>query len=102
MSNLHSAYLTAATAAVLRCTYKRGEMRRWHQRLATLYMVAFSTAVVPVLGALSRDQHLDYDEELARLCVVRCSVTYTNRDTSRRLLRAVVLVADRPCVSAVV
>lgn len=53
-------------------------MRQRNLRLATLCLVTSWIAAVPVVGALSRDQHLDYDEELARLCVVRfsCSVTY--------------------------
>ncbi len=50
---------------------RRGEMRWGYPSLATVCLVALSIAVVPVL---TRDQHFEYDEDLARLCVVRVVV----------------------------
>lgn len=50
-------------------------MRWWPTSVTSFYSAIILIAAVHVSGALTRDQHLEYDEELARLCVVSPTLT---------------------------
>ncbi|CAM9873428.1 unnamed protein product [Pylaiella littoralis] len=51
-------------------------MRWWPTSVTSFYSAIILIAAVHVSGALTRDQHLEYDEELARLCVIYSSAAY--------------------------